>query len=358
VKTQIEQLISNRNIYYQVLNELSNIPKVNFVELYTSDKCPLSCAHCFHGDVRSIDKPLSTNEWQSVIEQLVKLGVRHFHLAGKEPFSDKSTLDLIDYLGIKKKFIDLKFGVITNGLNLKKHLERLRGANLDYLEISIDGLEDTHDDFRGKGTFRISMAGIGDSISVLGDNRVSTATVLSKANSFQIAEMLRILPQNGIRKLFFQPLLPYGSALNLEHLFLTSDEYRQIILESKHILSSLKSRNLGIVVMFHIPSEMLQVVCDGVGWLEKLLSDYLSNKKPIARVGNNYLQFDFSLVDIPFWGHFIITNDGYLIDDCSIRSTNAYVQESIGNIRDSSIEDLVCKSKQIITEFIKRNIPV
>src|SRR5258706_7201086 len=104
------EILDQGIVHSQILKDLKGKPRISMVELFVSDNCPLKCKHCFHADVHSVDPPLSLQEWQAVIDQFIVLGVRHFHIAGREPFTEQITLELLDYLSEKKKNIDLKLG--------------------------------------------------------------------------------------------------------------------------------------------------------------------------------------------------------------------------------------------------------
>lgn len=47
-----------------------------------------------------------------------------------------------------------EIGVITNGTLIHNYIDQLQEISPDYFDISIDGLPETHDAIRGKGTFK------------------------------------------------------------------------------------------------------------------------------------------------------------------------------------------------------------
>jgi len=333
-------------LHRQILKDLKGKPRVAMVELFVSDNCPLKCKHCFHADVRSVDTPLSFQEWQSVIEQLINLGIRHFHIAGREPFTERITLELLGYLSERKKTINLKLGVISNGLNCRRHLREIQQLELDYLEISVDGLADTHDFMRGKGTYRHTVETLIEALSFLGDNRISTATALHKGNIHQIPDIIRNLGKLGVRRFFFQPVVPMGYALTMTDLLIGGREYREAILETRDLLAQAEFQGRGIAVMFYTPPELVRSLCLGDPWLEEELGKYILRGRSLTKQGSSYLQLDFNVVRVPFWQHFIVTEDGYIIDECYSRSIPNYTEYSIGNVRQLPILELIHNSRQ------------
>jgi MoaA/NifB/PqqE/SkfB family radical SAM enzyme len=354
MKNQVWEILDNGVLHRQILKDLKSSPQINLVELFVSDNCPLKCRHCFHADVRSVDTPLSLEEWKTVIEKFIQLGARHFHIAGREPFTERITLELLDYLSERKKTIDLKFGAISNGMNSRKHLLRIQQSKLDYLEISVDGLSDTHDYMRGKGTYRHTWETLGEALSLLGQNRISIATAIHKANISQIPDIIQNLSRIGVRKFFFQPVMPMGYALNMINLLIEGTEYRRAILELKEFFNRLKNQNDAIAVMFYVPPEMTHSLCEGDPWLEEELVKYILHGSSLTKFGRSYLQLDFNVVRVPFWRHFIVTEDGYIINECSSRSVPNYIDFSIGNVLQEPLSELIHNSRQFAINYVEQ----
>lgn len=351
---QVWDILNGSDLQLQILDELKHTPRIGMIELFISDTCPLACKHCFHADVRSVDPPLSLQEWIVLIDQFIDMGGRHFHLAGREPFTEKVTLDVLAYLSVRKQDVDLKLGAISNGLNCRKHLQAIQASALDYLEISIDGLADTHDFMRGKGTYRRTIDNLAEIISVLGERHVSTATALTKRNLDQIPEIIQSLSHLGLRRFFFQPVMPMGYALSLHNLLLDGKEYGQAILRTRQKLAQAEFQNAGIVVMFYVPVEMLFAVCQGNAWIEQELLDSLYQETSVTKQGVNYLQLDFAIARVPFWRHVIVTEDGYFISDCASRAVPHYQELSAGSIRHMPLPEIIGQAQALAIRQVER----
>lgn len=339
----------NGTLTHQVARTLSRQHSMQFVELYVSDVCPLSCRHCFHADVRSIDPPLSSQEWELVVNQSIDLGVRHFHLAGREPFAADVTLSLLEHFANIRKGLDFTFGAITNGISCRPHLNAIKQSGLDYLEISVDGLADSHEFLRGRHTYTRVLSAVAAALAALGDDRLSTATTLYKGNVGHITEIIDVLGQLGVRRFFFQPLARMGYARWLGHVFIDGYQYRQAILQVREMLRARESHHPAIAVMFYVPPGMVRPVCVGNKWLEQSLMKCLSAGEATSVHGHSYLQLDFDIIRVPFWRNLIVTEDGYLLDHCSSRSTQAYIEASIGNIRRTPLVVLLqrCRARAL-----------
>jgi MoaA/NifB/PqqE/SkfB family radical SAM enzyme len=343
-------------LHHQIVQDLQGPPKVNVVELFVSDRCPLKCRHCFHADVHSIEPSLSVEEWKFVIDQFLDLGVRHFHVAGREPFTEVATMSILTYLAEKKNIHDLKFGVISNGLNCRKYLRELRDLNLDYLEISLDGLEDTHNYLRGNRIHHHVIETLKEALLLLGNHRVSTATVLHRSNVSEIPEFICSLGELGIRRFFFQPIEPVGYALGLTKLLLDPVEYRRSIIQIRDLLASPSYQKRPASIVFYVPSEMVRVLCMGESWLEDELYRCLMGTLAITAQGPTRLLLDFEAVRAPYWNHVVITEDGYLIERCSSRSTQQYREQSIGNAVRTPIADLMKTARSMSADYLVKHL--
>lgn len=78
--------------------------------------------------------------------------------------------------------------LFTNGLLLNKM--RLKGLNVDEIQISIDGLEEAHDSLRGKGTFKSAIKAVKRAIDSGFEVSVSTMVHPKNLEDFKKMESL------------------------------------------------------------------------------------------------------------------------------------------------------------------------
>jgi MoaA/NifB/PqqE/SkfB family radical SAM enzyme len=122
-------------------------------------RCNLRCVHCYSGSRdRRYEGELSTDEGKALIEDLADFGVPVILFSGGEPLLRPDILELI--AGARNRGV--RSVLSTNGTLITPQLAReLRRLDLSYVGISFDGLEQTHDRFRGvKGAFGQAMAGL------------------------------------------------------------------------------------------------------------------------------------------------------------------------------------------------------
>lgn len=118
-------------------------------------RCNLSCVMC----TTCYDAPeLSTREVLDLIDQAAAWGVKVFNPLGGEPFVRTDLEDILAHAARR----DLHTSLTTNGTLIHKgRAARVAAIPADklHLNISIDGLEATHDRVRGAGTFARTLAG-------------------------------------------------------------------------------------------------------------------------------------------------------------------------------------------------------
>ncbi|MBM4039778.1 MAG: radical SAM protein [Planctomycetes bacterium] len=122
-------------------------------------RCNLRCVHCYlDAGRRASEAELNSEEAIHLINDLAALGVPALLLSGGEPLLRKDTLGLAHYASEK----GVRPVLSSNGTLITHELAaRIRTAGIQYVGVSLDGLEATHDRFRGKpGAFRDALAGI------------------------------------------------------------------------------------------------------------------------------------------------------------------------------------------------------
>ena len=176
-----------------------------------TDKCNLSCKHCYI--------PKNTNNGQLTYEEACKF-IDQLHdaktlivaFSGGEPLLREDIFDLMKYIADKH----MRVAMATNGILITKHVaQMLKESGVGYIQISIDGLEELHDDIRGKGNFQKALDGIRNCLEV--GLYASMDVVITKRNVNQIHEILSLAKELGVQKLELLDFVPSEKARNLEH---------------------------------------------------------------------------------------------------------------------------------------------
>ncbi|MFX0180598.1 MAG: radical SAM protein [Candidatus Hodarchaeota archaeon] len=157
-------------------------------------KCNSRCIHCGSSAGETRSDELNTEEALKLIKELKKCGYKGIALMGGEP------LIRDDWYELAKEVKDnnLELSIITNGLNLRKHIEKLKTLDIDCVCLSLDGgTHKTHDYLRGiKGAFQKTI----DGINLLKKNRlpISVITTVSKINFKELNIIKSILLDQNI----------------------------------------------------------------------------------------------------------------------------------------------------------------
>lgn len=130
------------------------------LDLAITNECNLRCKYCSHfmsaGDV---DQDLPKEEWLRFFSELNRCSVLNVTLEGGEPFHRNDLMELID--GIVQN--RMRFNILSNGTLITEEIAGFLSSTgrCDGVQVSIDGAgPQTHDTFRGVGTFQRAINGI------------------------------------------------------------------------------------------------------------------------------------------------------------------------------------------------------
>jgi radical SAM protein with 4Fe4S-binding SPASM domain len=165
-------------------------PSLRYLELQITDKCNLTCRHCYIGD-RGRNE-LSKAQIRIILKEFEQMQGLRVLITGGEPL-------LHSRFGVINEMLPQFFTrkvLFTNGLLLNE--ERIKNLNVDEIQVSIDGLENAHDSLRGKGTFRLAMKAI--NLSLDHGFHVSIATMVHPGNLADFDDMERLFKDIGIKE--------------------------------------------------------------------------------------------------------------------------------------------------------------
>jgi len=165
-------------------------------------RCNLRCKHCIVSAGKPRENELTTEEWLRVIDELDAL---QYTLTGGEPLTHPSFGEILT--AIKERGAAVK--ILTNGTLVAENLnlfEALDGR--DVVQVSVDGLEETNDRIRGRGTFRKAISAIRALVEV-GVN-VQVSFTLLPENEADLVLLYREVAGLGIESFNVGHGLPLG----------------------------------------------------------------------------------------------------------------------------------------------------
>lgn len=170
-------------IYYYLIKQRFLKGNKYIAGIDITNKCNLKCRYCYHKEKLDYKDNIGLSKWKKRFKKYYKMGIRQVGLIGGEP-----TLRY-DIMKLAEDYFPYVF-VFTNGQ--KKIPEEFNRRII----LSIDGLKESHDWNRGKGTYDKAVK------NYLNDKRVIVHCVLSKKNFKDVKDLI-----NNVRKMNVQGIM-------------------------------------------------------------------------------------------------------------------------------------------------------
>lgn len=189
-------------------------------------QCNLKCVHCYaHAKSTPVDNELSTSDGVKLIDDLAQFGAPVLLFSGGEPMMRKDLPELAGY-AVKK---GMRAVISTNGtLITEQAAKTLKEIGLSYVGISLDGMEDINDRFRGvRGAFNSALDGIRNCMDA--GIKVGLRFTINKKNFFEIPRIFKLLEEMEIPRVCFYHLVYAGRGSKLIEEDLTHEETRSAV---------------------------------------------------------------------------------------------------------------------------------
>ena len=137
------------------------------IQWHLTTKCQNNCKHCYMYDpqtyYREKERTLTLRQKIEILNQLDEFGrkygfaFKHFSLIGGDPLLADDVFDFIKVLRKRSKIVSL----VGNPETLTdENCKKLKRYGIRYFNLSLDGMEKTHDLIRGQGSFKRTIDGI------------------------------------------------------------------------------------------------------------------------------------------------------------------------------------------------------
>ncbi|MGO9569153.1 MAG: 12,18-didecarboxysiroheme deacetylase [Desulfomonilaceae bacterium] len=189
-------------------------------------RCNLRCVHCYsQSEDRGYSGELSSDEGKRLIDDLAGFGSPVILFSGGEPLIRPDILDLIRYATLQGRRAVLS----TNGTLITPALaEKLKKIGLSYVGISLDGLQETHDAFRGfPGTFARVMAAIKNCQDA--GLKVGLRFTINRRNFQDIRGIFDLVEEKRIPRICFYHLVYAGRGTDLINEDLDHSGTREVV---------------------------------------------------------------------------------------------------------------------------------
>ncbi len=169
--------------------------------------CNLKCRHCY---TTSADVPfpgeLSHERALGVLGDLKDFGIPALILSGGEPLSR------FDFFPLAERAKELGFrhlSLSTNGTKVADHIDRIADLGFDYVGISLDGIGQMNDWFRGvEGAFDAALAGV-RACKAKGV-KVGLRYTITEDNAHMLPAMMDLCDREGVDKFYLSHLVYAG----------------------------------------------------------------------------------------------------------------------------------------------------
>lgn len=188
--------------------------------------CNLHCVHCYiSARERAFDGELSAQEAKTMIDDLAEFGAPVLLFSGGEPLLRPDLFDLGQYAVSR----GMRAVLSTNGtLITQEAAGRLKAAGFSYVGVSLDGMEETNDRFRGeKGAFQAAVAGMRNAAAA--GLRVGLRFTIVRHNVADVPAILDLLVQEGVQRCCFYHLVYSGRAAHMMDEDLGHQETRSLM---------------------------------------------------------------------------------------------------------------------------------
>ncbi|MGZ3607297.1 MAG: 12,18-didecarboxysiroheme deacetylase [Syntrophales bacterium] len=189
-------------------------------------RCNLNCIHCYSSSQNiRYSNELTTDEGKKLISDLASFGSPVLLFSGGEPMIREDLPELAEFA------VDQGMRVVlsTNGTLLTRELAyTFKKVGVSYVGVSVDGMEKTHDGFRGvKGSFDMTLKGI----RICRDEgiKVGMRVTMNRKNIADIPALFDLIEKENIPRACFYHLVYSGRGSMLVNEDLSQDEKRRVL---------------------------------------------------------------------------------------------------------------------------------
>ena len=273
-------------------------------------RCNLRCVHCYaqSKDIEYEDE-LTTEQGKELIDDLAEFGSPVILFSGGEPTMRKDLPELAEYAKSK----GMRAVISTNGTLIDEKMAKvLKKIGLSYVGISLDGIRETNDKFRGMpGAFDAAIDGLRNCMKE--DIKVGLRFTINKKNVVDIPAIFDLIEEEGIPRVCFYHLVYAGRGTKLVEDDLTHEESRAALDLIMDRTKALHDKGM--------PVEVLTVDnhCDGPYVYLRLLKEdperakevydlLMMNQGNSTGIGIGCVSWDGSVHADQFWRHYSFGN--------------------------------------------------
>jgi radical SAM protein with 4Fe4S-binding SPASM domain len=191
-----------------------------------TNRCNLRCQHCYiSAEDKRYKNELTTEEAERFIEDLAEMQAPVLLFSGGEPLI-RSDIFHLSRFGTDK---GLRVVLSTNGTLITPEIaEAIKESGMQYVGVSIDGLQDTHDKFRRmSGALQRSLEGIRNCTKL--GIKAGVRFTINKFNKDDLPGVIDLMEQEGIPRFCMYHLVYSGRGKEMLDMDTTREEKLETI---------------------------------------------------------------------------------------------------------------------------------
>lgn len=202
--------------------------------------CNLRCKHCYATAGKPLQDELTTEEALDAIDKLNKLGVTIIAFSGGEPLVRKDIFKLTSYAASKGIYV----AIATNGTLITKEMaKKMKENGVSYVQISLDGTKETHENFRGiKGCYDKAVEGIKNCVRE--SLFVNVSTTVTKYNYGDVPAVIDLCEKLGVNWFMHYNFVPTGRGKEIVKADITPEQREELL---KMLYEKNKTSNISLL---------------------------------------------------------------------------------------------------------------
>jgi radical SAM protein with 4Fe4S-binding SPASM domain len=188
--------------------------------------CNLHCIHCYtDSESRKYPGELTTEEGKALIRDLARFQIPALLFSGGEPLARYDLFDLVAHA----RSLGIRPTLSTNGTLITDETAwRIKDAGFTYVGISLDGVDEVNDRFRGvEGAFERAVRGFKACVAV--GQRVGLRLTLTRHNFLNLHQIFDFIERERIDRACFYHLVYSGRGGQIASDDLSREETRQAV---------------------------------------------------------------------------------------------------------------------------------
>jgi len=218
------------------------------LQWHCTARCQQKCSHCYMYDEptykNEIENELATEECIAVINDFADFcGIMNIKaqisFTGGDPLLRSDLFNIISHA--KEK--GMSVGILGNPFLLNNDsVKALKEVGVDKYQLSLDGMKETHDRLRMKGSFDSTVS----AVNLLKDNDISVGIMmtLSRDNINDLFPLMEYVGKIGADAFAFARITAVGAGKQYHSLPIGADEYRELLIKTKEKIQELKNNGV------------------------------------------------------------------------------------------------------------------